>query len=101
MQFVLVCRDNVLFGKPLQQERYSAVLEACALQQDVDNMANADETAIGDRGVTLSGGQRARLSLARAMYQVHTICCAVLLRGANLAYIARVVCQSGYGLSWQ
>ena len=80
MQVVLVCRDNILFGKPLQQERYSAVLEACALQQDVDNMANADETAIGDRGVTLSGGQRARLSLARAMYQVlnsAVLCCCV------------------------
>lgn len=64
------CRDNILFGKPLQQERYTAVLEACALQQDIANMSHADETVIGDRGATLSGGQRARLSLARAMYQV-------------------------------
>ena len=64
----------------MQQERYAAVLEACALQQDMDNMANADETVIGDRGATLSGGQRARLSLARAMYQVlrgAVLCCAV------------------------
>lgn len=77
---MLLCRDNILFGKPMQQERYAAVLEACALQQDVDNMANADETVIGDRGATLSGGQRARLSLARAMYQVlrgAVLCCAV------------------------
>ena len=72
----------------MQQERYAAVLEACALQQDVDNMANADETVIGDRGVTLSGGQRARLSLARAMYQV--LCCAVpcVLRRAVLCCAA-------------
>ena len=66
----MACRDNILFGKPYQQDRYTAVLEACALQQDIDNMIDADETVIGDRGATLSGGQRARLSLARALYQV-------------------------------
>lgn len=64
------CRDNILFGQEYQQERYASVLKACALEADVEHMALGDATFIGDRGVTLSGGQRARLSLARAMYQV-------------------------------
>ena len=66
-------RDNILFGKELFPERYQAVLKACALEADVQQMAEGDATLIGDRGVTLSGGQRARLSLARAIYQVHRL----------------------------
>ena len=70
---LLRCRDNILFGKELFPERYQAVLKACALEADVQQMAQGDATLIGDRGVTLSGGQRARLSLARAIYQVHSL----------------------------
>ena len=66
----ILYRDNILFGQEYQQERYASVLKACALEADVEHMALGDATFIGDRGVTLSGGQRARLSLARAMYQV-------------------------------
>lgn len=64
------CRDNILFGQAWQKERYEAVLKACALEVDIQQMTEGDATLIGDRGVTLSGGQRARLSLARAIYQV-------------------------------
>ena len=70
---LLGCRDNILFGKELFPERYQAVLKACALEVDVQQMAQGDATLIGDRGVTLSGGQRARLSLARAIYQVRSL----------------------------
>lgn len=66
----LCCRDNVLFGRAWQPERYEAVLKACALETDIQQMTEGDATLIGDRGLTLSGGQRARLSLARAIYQV-------------------------------
>ncbi|KAL0053237.1 hypothetical protein WJX82_002974 [Trebouxia sp. C0006] len=62
-------RDNILFGKELLPERYQAVVKACALEADIEQMTQGDATLIGDRGVTLSGGQRARLSLARAIYQ--------------------------------
>lgn len=62
-------RNNILFGKDFEHERYTEVLKACALQADIDQMQQGDATPIGDRGVTLSGGQRARLSLARAIYQ--------------------------------
>ncbi|DBA85738.1 TPA: hypothetical protein ACH3X1_005304 [Trebouxia sp. C0004] len=62
-------RDNILFGKELLPDRYQAVVKACALEADIEQMTQGDATLIGDRGVTLSGGQRARLSLARAIYQ--------------------------------
>lgn len=74
-------RENILFGKEMDSQRYSAVLEACQLVRDVADMRNGDLTAIGERGVTLSGGQRSRLSLARAIYQVsrlYTVCVSLL-----------------------
>ena len=56
----------------LEEERYRRVLEACGLDVDVKSLPAGDGTWIGDKGTTLSGGQRARLALARAIYQVCT-----------------------------
>lgn len=61
-------KENILFGRPADPERYSSVLEACDLIQDLDALSNGDETVIGAQGVKVSGGQRARISLARALY---------------------------------
>ncbi|EKX42001.1 hypothetical protein GUITHDRAFT_88223 [Guillardia theta CCMP2712] len=62
-------RDNILFGKPMDERRYREVLKACALEADLEKFPNGDETEIGERGVNLSGGQKQRIALARAVYQ--------------------------------
>ena len=61
-------RENVLFGRELDERKYESVLDACDLVKDVNNFPKGDLTQIGERGVSLSGGQRARVSLARAAY---------------------------------
>lgn len=61
-------RDNILFGKTFDQVWYDTVVEACCLTEDLKNFANGDMTEIGEKGINLSGGQKARLALARAIY---------------------------------
>ena len=61
-------RDNILFGLSCDDSKYTRVIEACALTDDIQQFPNTDQTLVGQRGVVLSGGQRARISLARAVY---------------------------------
>ncbi|BGP56557.1 hypothetical protein JCM8202v2_004182 [Rhodotorula sphaerocarpa] len=61
-------KDNVLFGYSLDEVRYRQVLAACALERDLETLADGDATFVGERGIALSGGQKARLALARAIY---------------------------------
>ncbi|XP_025100027.1 multidrug resistance-associated protein 1-like [Pomacea canaliculata] len=61
-------RDNILFGKLFNEQRYQQVLRACALERDLAILPAGDMTEIGERGINLSGGQKQRVSLARAVY---------------------------------
>lgn len=61
-------RENILFGLPFDPVRYAEVIAVCALQPDLNTLHLADLTIIGERGVTLSGGQKARISMARVAY---------------------------------
>ncbi|XP_077946532.1 ATP-binding cassette sub-family C member 4 isoform X5 [Gasterosteus aculeatus] len=62
-------RSNILFGKELNPRKYDRVLRACALKRDMDLLPGGDLAMVGDRGSNLSGGQKSRVSLARAVYQ--------------------------------
>ncbi|NXQ63375.1 MRP7 protein, partial [Anthoscopus minutus] len=68
IQFTTV-RENILFGREYDARLYKDVLEACALSEDLNILPAGDQTEVGENGVTLSGGQKARIALARAIYQ--------------------------------
>jgi ATP-binding cassette subfamily C (CFTR/MRP) protein 4 len=62
-------RENIIMGLPVDEAHYQDVTYSCGLLHDFSLLLNGDKTVVGDRGVQLSGGQRARISLARALYR--------------------------------
>lgn len=69
----LPLKENILFGKPFDKDLYEAVIDACALRPDLAILPHGDMTEIGEKGINLSGGQKARVSLARAVYQNYDV----------------------------
>ncbi|KAJ5463108.1 ABC transporterintegral membrane type 1 [Penicillium sp. IBT 31633x] len=61
-------RENIVFGHRWDPSFYDLTVEACALLDDFKNLPDGDQTEVGERGISLSGGQKARLTLARAVY---------------------------------
>ncbi|TKA35153.1 hypothetical protein B0A54_13948 [Friedmanniomyces endolithicus] len=61
-------KQNIVFGKEYDSRWYNEVIDACALRPDLDMLPSGDMTEIGERGITVSGGQKQRLNIARAIY---------------------------------
>jgi ABC-type bacteriocin/lantibiotic exporter with double-glycine peptidase domain len=61
-------KDNIIFGEPIEADRYKEVIRCCGLEPDMKLLDEGDQTEIGEKGITLSGGQKARVTLARAVY---------------------------------
>lgn len=61
-------RDNIIFGKEYKHSWYNKVVDACALRPDLEMLPHGDRTEIGERGITVSGGQKQRMNIARAIY---------------------------------
>lgn len=67
-------RNNILFGLKYDDQRYQEIIRVCALERDLTLMPFGDRTLVGEKGVSLSGGQKARINLARAVYRNSNIC---------------------------
>ena len=67
--FTGTIRENILFGKTFHEARYQAAIRSSQLDDDLESFPDGDSTMIGERGVVLSGGQRSRVGLARAVYR--------------------------------
>lgn len=85
-------RENILFGESYRPKRYENIIEMCALRADIDLMPDGDQTQVGERGLNLSGGQKMRVSIARAVYSsanVIILVCHIFLvtRGTNYALL--------------
>lgn len=67
--FVGSVRSNILFGLPYDKQKYRKVVYACSLTTDFQQFPYGDQTILGDKGSSLSGGQKARINLARCLYR--------------------------------
>ena len=62
-------RQNILFGEKFDVERYERTVEVCSLLEDFRQLPHSDLSIVGEKGISLSGGQKARINLARAIYR--------------------------------
>ncbi|KAF7843202.1 ABC transporter C family member 13 isoform X1 [Senna tora] len=87
-------RDNILFGKNYDPKRYADTVQACALDVDISLMVGGDMAYIGEKGLNLSGGQRTRLALARALYHGSDVIMLDDVLSAVDAQVARWILQN-------
>ncbi|NWX95541.1 MRP6 protein, partial [Nothoprocta ornata] len=65
--------DNIIFGKEMDEMWFNSVIDACALQADLESFPAGPKSEIGEKGINISGGQKQRVNLARAVYQKASI----------------------------
>ncbi|KAF9447357.1 multidrug resistance-associated ABC transporter [Macrolepiota fuliginosa MF-IS2] len=87
-------RENVLFGREDDEGRFREVIKACSLEHDLEVLPNGEETEIGEKGINLSGGQKARVSLARAAYADADIALLDDPLSAVDAYVGRAILEN-------
>jgi ABC-type multidrug transport system fused ATPase/permease subunit len=88
-------KDNILFGLPDDQDRYNKVIEVCALRKDLDMLNDGENTEIGANGINLSGGQRWRVTFARALYSRAGILVLDDIFSAVDAHVGRYIFEKG------
>jgi ABC-type lipoprotein export system ATPase subunit len=88
-------KDNILFGLPFDEERYNKVIEVCALKKDLDMLTDGEQTEIGANGINLSGGQRWRVTFARALYSRAGILVLDDIFSAVDAHVGRFIFEKG------
>lgn len=88
-------KENILFGLPLDEERYDKVIEACALKKDLEMLTDGGSTEIGANGINLSGGQRWRVTFARALYSRAGILILDDIFSAVDAHVGRHIFEKG------
>lgn len=86
-------KDNILFGQTFDALRYADVLAACALTHDLERLPSGDLSRLGEKGVNISGGQKARIHLARTMYQTLTEDLQVVLLDDPLSAVDARTCS--------
>ena len=88
-------KENITFGLPFNESRYEKVLHACALEKDIEHLVDGAQTQVGPKGVTLSGGQRWRLALARALYSRAGIIILDDVLSAVDSHVGRIIADEG------
>ena len=92
-------RNNILFGLPFFEDRYEKVIDVCALKKDLTALPDGDRTELGANGINLSGGQKWRVTLARAVYSRAEILIMDDIFSAVDAYVGRQIfdnCIAGH-----
>lgn len=71
--FAASVRQNILFGQQFERDRYNAVVKTCALMRDFEQFENGDLTIVGERGTSLSGGQKARIKYVNISLKINNV----------------------------